>query len=75
MVIFPAKEEVRFGRTFAGVSDKEWPKVQFGWFPTMPKFGRSLIIMHSKKNALLKKSVNGIKILSFVPLLSSQEAA
>ena len=22
---------VRFGRTFAEVSDKEWPKVRFGW--------------------------------------------
>ena len=35
---------VRFGRTFAEVSDKEWPKVRFGWFLTMPKFGRSLAV-------------------------------
>ena len=30
---------VRFGRTSAELSDKELPKIRFGWFPTMHKFG------------------------------------
>ena len=34
---------VRFGRTFAEVSDKECPKVRFGGFLAMPQFGLSLI--------------------------------
>ena len=28
--------------TFSQLSDKELPKFQFGWFPTMDKFGLPL---------------------------------
>ena len=33
---------VRFGRTSAELSDKELPKIRFGWFLTMHQFGLSL---------------------------------
>ena len=33
---------VRFGRSSAELSDKELPKIRFGWFLTMHKFGLSL---------------------------------
>ena len=36
---------VRFGRTSAELSDKELPKIRFGWFLMMDKFGLSLIVV------------------------------
>ena len=38
---------VRFCRTSAELSDKELPKIWFGWFLTMPQFGLPLDFWHS----------------------------